>query len=211
MPPHPILCSAKHTLGVFTLESYIGRPQAALPYCSLFVGLAISSMKEDVLLANESEWKPWYRRKDYKGNLTEDQKRYLDSFRSGKPHPATPFEDLPDEVQSRLIELEEQLKEQQDATSLLTMLVWFSLSSYAFYSGYNDYDGLTSVASYCFALFVIFILYKSYKAYLYRHKHHNWYGDTDKGEPFSSTDESLQRHWEVNPLSAYDQTSSDDG
>ena len=28
VPPHPLLCSVKHTLGVFTLESYIGRPQA---------------------------------------------------------------------------------------------------------------------------------------------------------------------------------------
>jgi hypothetical protein len=172
----------------------------------LFVGLATLSAKEGVSLTNNSDWRPWYRQKGYKGNLTEDQKRYLDSFRNGEPHPATSFEELPEEVQSRLIELESQLKEQQDTASLLTMIGLFSLSGYAFYSGYTDYDGyngLTSVASYCFGLLCVFMLYKSYKAYSSRHEHHNWYGDTEKGEPFSSTDEALQRHWELNAITAY--------
>lgn len=154
------------------------------------------------------DWKPWYRQRGYKGNLSEDEKRFLDSFRNGKLHPATSFEDLPDEVQGRLIELEDQLKEEQDTASFLIMLVWFSLSGYAFYSGYTDYDGLTSAASYCFGLFCIFMFYKSYKAYSSRHEHHNWYGDTEKGEPFCSTDEGLQRCWELNAVSEYKRRNS---
>jgi hypothetical protein len=44
---------------------------------------------------------PWYRRRDYKGNLTEDEKRELDHFRwlaqqPGGKHPAD--HDLPEEV-----------------------------------------------------------------------------------------------------------------
>ena len=49
---------------------------------------------------------PLYRRKEYKGNLTGDEKRYLDSFRLEEKHPATAVEDLPEEVQSYLSELE---------------------------------------------------------------------------------------------------------
>ena len=168
-------------------------------------------MKEDVLLANESEWKPWYRRKDYKGNLTEDQKRYLDSFRNGEPHPATPFEDLPDEVQSRLMELELDLKEQQDSASVVTTLVWSALCCYSVYEGYVGDFGVVSFSYYCCALICIAMGYRTYQTYSSRHEHHNWYGDTNKGEPFSSTDESLQRHWEINALSAYKRNSSDIG
>ena len=163
------------------------------------------------MLANESEWKPWYRRKDYKGNLTEDQKRYLDSFRNGEPHPATPFGDLPDEVQSRLMELELDLKEQQDSASVVTTLVWSALGCYSVYEGYIGDFGVVSFFYYSCALICIAMGYRTYQNYSSRHEHHNWYGDTGKGEPFSSTDESLQRHWEINALSAYKRNSSDIG
>ncbi|MBT4041923.1 MAG: hypothetical protein HOB08_24580 [Rhodospirillaceae bacterium] len=55
------------------------------------------------------EWVPWYRRKDYKGNLTEAEKRELDAFRLQDNHPATRFEDLPGEVQGYIIALELQV------------------------------------------------------------------------------------------------------
>jgi hypothetical protein len=46
---------------------------------------------------------PWYRAPSCKGNLTEDEKRELDSFRHqakghGVKHPAATFSDLPEEV-----------------------------------------------------------------------------------------------------------------
>jgi len=51
----------------------------------------------------QSESLPWYRSPKYRGNLTEDEKRALDSFRLreksyGEKHPAAGFEDLPEEV-----------------------------------------------------------------------------------------------------------------
>jgi hypothetical protein len=49
---------------------------------------------------------PWYRKPSYRGKLTEAQKRHLDSIREREPHPATRFEQLPDEVQSYITELE---------------------------------------------------------------------------------------------------------
>jgi hypothetical protein len=53
---------------------------------------------------------PWYRARNYKGNLTEAEKRELDSFRhresQGGEHPSASYDDLPEEVQSYISKLE---------------------------------------------------------------------------------------------------------
>jgi hypothetical protein len=54
---------------------------------------------------NKKEPLPWYRAPNYKGNLAEDEKRELDSFRHqakghGVMHPAATYSDLPEEVGS---------------------------------------------------------------------------------------------------------------
>jgi hypothetical protein len=41
---------------------------------------------------------PWYRARDYKGDLTENEKRQLDSFRMRREHPAASYDTLPGEV-----------------------------------------------------------------------------------------------------------------
>ena len=56
-------------------------------------------MNVGTMIGKSRDWKPRYRQRGYKGNLTEDEKRFLDSFRNGEPHPATSFEDLLGEVQ----------------------------------------------------------------------------------------------------------------
>jgi hypothetical protein len=49
------------------------------------------------------EWLPWYRTRNYKGNLTEAEKCQLDAFRTQQRHPAAQWDDLPDEVQNYII------------------------------------------------------------------------------------------------------------
>jgi hypothetical protein len=53
---------------------------------------------------------PWYRARNYNGNLTEAEKRELDSFRhresEGGEHPSASYGDLPEEVQSYLSKIE---------------------------------------------------------------------------------------------------------
>ncbi len=46
-----------------------------------------------------SERPPWYRARGYKGDLTEKEKRELDSFRMRREHPAATFDSVPEEVQ----------------------------------------------------------------------------------------------------------------
>jgi hypothetical protein len=36
----------------------------------------------------KTEWVPWYRAHDYKGDMTETEKRELDAFRMEPKHPA---------------------------------------------------------------------------------------------------------------------------
>lgn len=57
---------------------------------------------------------PWYRAPHYKGNLTEDEKQELDSFRHqtkshAVKHPAATYSDLPEEVGSYISKLEIEL------------------------------------------------------------------------------------------------------
>jgi hypothetical protein len=62
----------------------------------------------------KKETLPWYRQRSYKGNLTEEEKRELDSFRwlaaqPGGKHPAAEYSDLPNEVQMYISKLEIEL------------------------------------------------------------------------------------------------------
>jgi hypothetical protein len=62
----------------------------------------------------QKEHLPWYRKRGYKGNLTEDEKRELDLFRlrekrDEERHPAATFEDIPEEVQSYISKIEIEL------------------------------------------------------------------------------------------------------
>jgi hypothetical protein len=58
----------------------------------------------------QKESLPWYRAPKYKGNLTEDEKRELDSFRlrekNGQKHPAAGYDELPNEVQMYISKLQ---------------------------------------------------------------------------------------------------------
>jgi exonuclease I len=47
------------------------------------------------------EWLPWYRARNYKGDLTEAEKRQFDAFRMQPKHPAD--HDLPEEVRNYII------------------------------------------------------------------------------------------------------------
>jgi hypothetical protein len=53
---------------------------------------------------------PWYRARDYKGDVTEEEKRELDSFRhresEGGEHPSASYGDLPKEVQLYISKIE---------------------------------------------------------------------------------------------------------
>jgi hypothetical protein len=65
----------------------------------------------DILLKEKAKLLPWYRSPNYKGNLTEEEKRELDSFRireerDEQEHPAASSDDLPHEVNMYISKLQ---------------------------------------------------------------------------------------------------------
>jgi hypothetical protein len=68
-------------------------------------------------MSKEVEWVPWYRRKDYKGDLTEEEKRLLDGFRPPNHHPAQSVSSLSESVTLYIssLELEVYDRERQSA------------------------------------------------------------------------------------------------
>ena len=52
------------------------------------------------------EFLPWYRRPDYRGKMSEADKRRLDAIRDQEPHPAVTYDQLPEEAKNYISELE---------------------------------------------------------------------------------------------------------
>jgi hypothetical protein len=63
-------------------------------------------MERTVPSGKSTESLPWYRKKGFKGDLTENEKRQLDSFRMRENHPAASYDSLPEEVQYYISKLE---------------------------------------------------------------------------------------------------------
>ena len=72
----------------------------------------------------QSEHLPWYRARNYKGNLTEAEKRQLDFFRTQEKHPAADYDSLPEEVKRYIGSLEMEVYDnKQQALALQTLVV----------------------------------------------------------------------------------------
>lgn len=82
------------------------------------------------------EWVPWYRRKDYKGNLSEEEKRLLDSFRMKEKHPSASSGDLPNEVQSYISNIEFELYDMKQGQAAAKALVFTFVAALLVYLGY---------------------------------------------------------------------------
>ena len=75
---------------------------------------------------NQEDQIPWYRRRDYKGDLTEDEKRELDHFRwlaqqPGGKHPAD--HDLPEEVIDYISKLKVELHDARETLLMGRVLI----------------------------------------------------------------------------------------
>ena len=104
---------------------------------------------------NPEDQMPWYRRRGYKGDLTEDEKRELDSLRwlaqqPGGKHPAAEYSDLllPDEVRTYISKLEIELHDERGTLLMGRVLVAtglgaFLLASYFGWIGPMNHESST--------------------------------------------------------------------
>lgn len=145
------------------------------------------------------DWKPWYKQKSYNGDLTEDQKRYLDSFRNGEPHPAVSLFELQQEVQDRIYELEFQLEGHKVTHFSQTTFVAVGGGILLCYWGYTS-ESFLSTSSYLGALVLVAIWFREWGMYqAFRQKFFRR-GDIENGEPSCFSEEEIQRCWELNEV-----------
>jgi hypothetical protein len=94
----------------------------------------------------QREHLPWYRARNYKGNLTEIEKRQLDSFRMQEKHPAGDYDSLPEEVQRYISSLEIEVYDNKQQTLALSTLFVSGVGGYFLIRYMLGYDeGSSSV------------------------------------------------------------------
>ncbi|NEJ83381.1 hypothetical protein GR268_43720 [Rhizobium leguminosarum] len=142
----------------------------------------------------KSEWLPWYRAPGYKGNLTEAQKRQLDSFRTQDRHPAASYSDLPDEVQSYISRLELEnydFKQGKAAGATLVGSAFGALMLGASYFGVNI-PPANSIWSYVIAILFLIVPWFHYSW--------QWKRNADEFQPRGGprpVDEHIKQEWEL--------------
>ena len=103
----------------------------------------------------KAEWLPWYRARNYKGNLTEEQKRQLDAFRMQPKHPAAQEDDLPEEVQNYINRIECELYDHKQQGLVGKAMALSVLGAAILFLDYKGYLGAPTILSTAAALFLL--------------------------------------------------------
>ena len=156
-------------------------------------------------MAKEHEWMPWYRRKDYRGNLTDEQKRHLDSFRLEEKHPAVAVEDLPEEVQSYLSELELAVYDAKREGVATKAFVLTGVGAFVIFLAYYELGWFAPLVGYVLGGAIIAFARINYSREWKRNADGLWIKQEGRGVPFSRTEEKLQAYWELDEISRFRQ------
>ncbi len=144
----------------------------------------------------EAEWLPWYRRHDYKGDLTEAEKRVLDAYRMQDKHPATQAEDLSEEVQQYIGGLELEIYDDKQVWALNKATLGSAIGALIIWLSYKGYGDAGHVS------YVLGVLLLAVPWLFYRRK---WRQNADEFLPDleispNPTDEALRVQWELNHI-----------
>jgi hypothetical protein len=152
-----------------------------------------------------TEWLPWYRRKDYDGNLTEAEKRQLDVFRTQPEHPATLSDELPTEVQNYInrIELELYDAKQSEAAGYWLSATVFAIALMAM----NYHERFPSSDSYYVAGAALILFSWFWYGRVWKRNAEDFI-PSDEAAP-NRTDEAIRREWELDYVTSSKQTDSD--
>ena|SRR5215207_8609084 len=139
---------------------------------------------------------PWYRVRTYKGDLSEDEKRQLDSFRMQETHPAASQDSLPREVQSYVIALEMEIYDRKQerlvgCCLLVSGVGAFFLFRYIF--GYEE----GSFFKYSWSVLLLVLPWIYYRIQFKR----NADDYLPPGEAVFPTNEAIRKEWELEYIS----------
>ena len=139
-----------------------------------------------------AECLPWYRARDYKGDLTENEKRQLNSFRMRREHPAASYDTLPGEVKVYIGELTLEVYDRSQERLIMGCFVVSGvgavfLARYAF--GYAE----GSLFEYSLSLGMLIFPWIYYRI--------KWRKNADEylppGEAVFPVNEALRKNWEL--------------
>ncbi len=151
-------------------------------------------------MTKEQDWTPWYRRNEYKGNLNEEEKRHLDSFRLKEKHPAVAFEDLPEEVQGYLTELELAAYDAKQNGVVTKAFLLCIIGGLVILLGYSELSWLSPLYGYVFGSAMIALAWANYSRERKKNADGLWIKQKGPCVPFSRTSEKLQEYWELDEI-----------
>jgi hypothetical protein len=136
---------------------------------------------------------PWYRKKGYRGKMSEKEKRLLDRWRMQERHPAVAYDELPLEVQGYLSRLEGEVYDNKQATLVFGVLALSVIGAYQLYQWYK----VGEPSSLVFGLAMSFVPWIYYRI--------KWKKNSADflpiDNPTRSADEAMQEEWDLNHLS----------
>lgn len=142
---------------------------------------------------------PWYRASNYRGNLGEQQKRLLDSFRMRRDHPAAKFEDLPGEVQTFIAALQVEAYDAKQERIFGQAFVVSGIGAASLFLSHYGFERADSFWQYLPGAFLLVVPWLAYS----RQSRINAaeFIPRDDSAP-TSTDELIRREWELDYILA---------
>jgi hypothetical protein len=141
----------------------------------------------------KAEWMPWYRARNYKGDLTEAEKRELDALRMQPRHPAAQADSLPEEAQNYLNKIELELYDKKQNGAAGRALLSSALGALLLYLNYRGCFGAATMWSSAFAALLVVVPWLYYR--------YEWKRNAEELLPsddsYSVTDEGIRREWEL--------------
>lgn len=144
-------------------------------------------------MPKEKSWVPWYRRKDYDGSLSEEEKRLLDSFRMKDKHPAECREDIPDEILNYISGVEFELYDLKQDSAAGTAIAISVFSAFLIYFAYTG-QAYSTVGAYLFGVFLFVAAWVRYRWVW--NKNAEEFHPKSVGAP-NRTDEGIRKEWEL--------------
>jgi len=146
-----------------------------------------------VFKRNKVEWLPWYRRKQYRGNLTEAEKRQLDDFRASEMHPATDPATLPEDVRSYINRIEFESYDRKGDLLLSGTLIYTAIGVGLCVLAYYGHSYFGSL-SYVLAVALVIASWVRQRV-LWKGLSEEFLPSEDSGIP-NQTDEGIITEWE---------------
>ena len=181
-----------------SLEQIVGWSHHTLTWIELIILAVLVGLLIVVIIwelfrgkKKQHEHLPWYRLRNYKGDLTEVEKRQLDFFRTQEKHPAADYHDLPEEVQRYISGLEMEVYDNKQGALVVQTLLFSGIGGYFFIRSILAY-GEGSFLSYVWSISLLILPW-----FWYRIK---WRKNADEFLPKEGpwpASEAILREWEL--------------